>query len=114
MLDNNGPDNELFASQGETSTAGLNTGSTETTSTGLGTDDRLGSTLGSASALGSDEQAGSSRGATTGNSTALGSDPSEAGLIQGNVVGNQTLLMENDNATSNSNVGASADDTQGM
>ncbi len=114
MPDNERPHNDLFSPQGATSTAGLNTGSTETTSTGLGTDDALGSTLGSASGLGSDEQAGSSRDATTGTSTALGSDPSDAGIRQGNVVGNQTLLMENDNATSNSNVGASADNTQGI
>lgn len=107
------PDNELFApKEGETSTAGLNTGSTEVTSTGLGTDDELGSTLGSASGLGSDEQAGSARGATTGNSTSLGSDPSNAGLQQGATIGGQSLLMENDNATSNSNVGKSGD-TQG-
>lgn len=47
MPDNDRPGNDLFSPQGETSTAGLNTGSTATTSTGLGTDDRLGSTLGS-------------------------------------------------------------------
>ena len=94
--------------------AGLNAGSPEATSIGLGTDDQLGARLGTASALGSDEQGSNPSGNAAGTSTALGSDPSDSGRVQGAVVGNQSLLMENDNATSNSNVGAAGEDPQAI
>ena len=117
---NGEPRNDLFAPQnGETSTAGLNAGSAEVTSTGVGTFDEpgsgLGATLGSMSGLGSDE--GSRTTAGTGGVSSLGSDPSDAGVRTGQMpastVGGQSLLMENDNATSNSNVGGAQMGTVG-
>lgn len=103
--------NDLFSPQnGQTSTAGANFGGDSAGSVGRGPEDLPGGTLDRSSALGSDEAAPTSI-PNVGTDSALGSDPTRQ---QPATIGGQSLLMENDNATSNSNAGASPDDTSAI